>query len=240
MIADRIDTIDGVIGVAGGKGGVGKSMVASLLAAMLSERSYRTGLFDLDFTSPSTHIILGIEGVHPEERNGIVPPEVHGFQYMSIVYYSGRRASPLRGEDVTNALIELLAVTRWSNLDYLVIDMPPGIGDATLDVIRLIDKIRFLLVTTPSRLAFETVRKMVDLLQDLKVPILGVVENMKMKESSFVEREVARRSLTFCGSVSFDPMLEDAIGSVDKLLRTEFGRELKRAVDSLGLWREES
>jgi len=132
-------------------------------------------------------------------------------------------------------LIELLAVTRWGTLDYLIIDMPPGIGDATLDIIRLIGKTRFLLVTTPSRLAFETVRKMVDLLQDLKVPIVGVIENMKMKESSFIQQKVAGTGLTFCGGISFDPMLEDAIGNVSKLLRTEFGRELRRAVDSLGL-----
>jgi len=186
------------------------------------------GFFDIDFTSPSSHIILGVNDVQPEEKNGIVPPVVHGLKYMSIIYYTGDRASPLRGADFSNALIELLAVTIWGELDFLVIDMPPGISDATLDVLRLIRKAEFLVVTTPSRLAFETVRKFIVLLIESNVPVLGVVENMKMTDSNLIRREVEEKGIKFWGEIPFDKDVEESIGDVDKLLSTEFGRTLER------------
>jgi len=205
---------------------VGKSLIASTLALTLARRGYKVGLFDLDFTSPSTHVILGVEDLQPKEEKGIIPPQVHGLKYMSIVYYSGEYASPLRGVDVSNALIELLAITKWNNLDFLIVDMPPGISDATLDVIRLVKRIEFVVITTPSRLAFETVRKLIDLLSELGIPIMGVVENMKMKESRFIQQQIEGRGITFWGEILFDTELEEGIGDVNKLLATEFGKKL--------------
>ena len=230
VIDKRLGKINNLIAVSSGKGGVGKSLIASLLAVILARKGYKVGLFDLDFTSPSTHVILGVENIYPEEKKGIIPPRVHGLKYMSIVYYSGEYASPLRGVDISNALIELLAITRWNSLDFLIIDMPPGIGDATLDIIRLIKRIDFLIVTTPSRLAFETVRKLINLLSELKVPIIGVIENMKVKESRFIQRQVEGRNIAFLGEVPFDALLEDAIGNVYKLLNIEFGKKLGEIV----------
>jgi len=235
IIDERMKGISQIIAVSSGKGGVGKSLVASSLALTLARKGYKTGLFDLDFTSPSTHIILGVEDVHPEERNGIVPPQVHGLKYMSIIYYSGGHASPLRGSDVSNALIELLATTLWNRLDFLILDMPPGIGDATLDLIRLIKRIKFLIVTTPSQLAFETVKKLISLLSELKVPVIGVVENMKMKGSGFIQRQVESRGVTYLGEIPFDVELEEAIGNVDKLLSVEFSKKLEEIVVRAGI-----
>ena len=167
VIGRRLAGVREVVAVSSGKGGVGKSMIATVLALALRRRGLRVGLLDLDFTSPSTHIILGVEGLQPEEEKGIIPPMAHGLRYMSIVYYAIDRPAPLRGADISNAIIELMAITRWGELDCLVIDMPPGISDATLDTIRLIRGIRFMLVTTPSRVAFETVRKLLALLRYL-------------------------------------------------------------------------
>jgi ATP-binding protein involved in chromosome partitioning len=127
-------------------------------------------------------------------------------------------------------LIELLAVTRWDTLDFLIIDMPPGISDATLDLIRLVKRINFLIVTTPSQLAFETIRKLAALLSELEVPIMGVIENMKIKESKFVQRRTEERNIAFWGEIPYDTELEEAIGSVDKLLTTEFGKKLEDLV----------
>jgi ATP-binding protein involved in chromosome partitioning len=220
VISERLKDVGRVIAVSSGKGGVGKSLVASTLALTLAKKGFKVGLFDLDFTSPSTHIILGIRGVQPKEDKGIVPPTVHGLKYMSIVYYSGEEATPLRGLDVSNALIELLAITRWDKLDFLVLDMPPGIGDATLDLVRLIEKIEFLIVTTPSRLAFETVRKLAGLLKELKVPVIGVVENMKMDQSKMIQQQTRKLSLTYLGEISYDTKVEEAIGNTNKLLNT--------------------
>lgn len=226
IIEERLKGVNRIVAVSSGKGGVGKSLIASTLALTLARRSYKVGLFDLDFTSPSTHVILGVEGLQPREEKGIIPPQVHGLKYMSIVYYSGEYALPLRGVDVSNALIELLAITRWNNLDFLIVDMPPGISDATLDVIRLVKRIEFVVITTPSRLAFETVRKLIDLLSELGIPIMGVVENMKMKESRFIQQQIEGRGITFWGEIPFDAELEEAIGDVNKLLATQFSKKL--------------
>ena len=182
---------------------------------------------DLDFTSPSTHIILGVENAHPTEKKGIIPPEVHGIEYISIVHYSGEFVTPLRGTDVSNALIELLSITRWSRLDFLVLDMPPGIGDVTLDLLRLIKGIRFLIITTSSVLAFETVKKLTRLLRDLKTPIIGVVENMKMNRSNIVRNETKKLGLKLLGEIPYDPMIEAAIGNICLLRKTLFAKKVQ-------------
>lgn len=230
IIDERMKGISNIVAVSSGKGGVGKSLIASTIALTLAREGYRVGLFDLDFTSPSTHVILGVRDLQPEEKKGIIPPQVHGFKYMSIVYYSGDYVSPLRGADVSNALIELLAITRWNTLDFLIIDMPPGISDATLDIIRLIKETKFLIVTTPSQLAFETVRKLINLLTALKIPIIGVIENMKMKESSFIRQQVKGRGIAFLGEIPFDTELEEAIGNVNKLSETVFSKKIGEIV----------
>ena len=232
IINERLKKISRIISVSSGKGGVGKSLVATTLALNLAKKGCKVGLFDLDFTSPSTHIILGVKNEQPNEEKGLVPPLVQGLKYMSLVYYSCGQAAPLRGADTSNALIELLAITLWSDLDYLVLDMPPGIGDAVLDLIRLVPRIEFLVVTTSSQLAFETVKKLVALLLDLKVPVVGILENMKMTESRDVQRQTEALGARFLGEVPFDPNLEGAIGKVDKLLNTVFGRKIKEIAQS--------
>ncbi|RLI19387.1 ATP-binding protein [Candidatus Bathyarchaeota archaeon] len=227
VISERIKEIGNIVAVSSGKGGVGKSLVASILALTLARKNLKVGLFDLDFTSPSTHLILGVENLTPKEEKGIIPPEVYGLKYMSIVYYSGEYASPLRGEDISNALIELLAITRWGKLDFLIIDMPPGISDATLDLIRFVNGIKFLIVTTPSKLAFETVRKLVNMLKELKIPIVGIIENMKMHNSQFIRLQAENYKIEFLGEVPFDNYLENSIGDVNKLLETTFAKKIE-------------
>ena len=227
IIAERMKSVDRVVAVSSGKGGVGKSLVASTLALILAKKGFRVGLFDLDFTSPSTHVILGIEGIKPKEDKGLVPPEVCGIEYMSIVYYSGDFATPLRGLDVSNVLIELLSITRWGKLDFLVLDMPPGIGDATLDLVRLIWNIEFLIVTTSSQLAFETVKKLASLLKELKKPIIGVLENMKMSQSKTIRQETRKLGLTFLEEIPYDYGIEEAMGNPRKLLNTTLAKKVK-------------
>jgi ATP-binding protein involved in chromosome partitioning len=226
VINERLKRIGRIIAVSSGKGGVGKSLVATTLALALSRRGCKVGLFDLDFTSPSTHLIMGVKDAQPKEDKGIVPPVVKGLAYMSLVYFSGDHATPLRGADVSNALIELLSVTKWGELDYLVIDMPPGISDAVLDLVRLVKRIEFLIVTTPSLLAFETVKKQVRLLQDLKVPVIGVVENMKMNKAKNIEQATEKLGAKFLTEIPYDPKVEEAIGDVAKLLDTTLAQRI--------------
>ena len=223
-IDKRLKSIKRVIAVSSGKGGVGKSMIATTLALTLAHRGLKVGLFDLDFTSPSTHLIMGAENILPKEDKGIIPPIVNNLAYMSLVYYSGERATPLRGEDTSNALIELLSVTKWGTLDALIIDMPPGIGDVILDLIKLVKKIEFLIVTTSSQLAFHTVKKQIKLLRDLKVKTIGVVENMKINKIRTIQLETEKLGLRFLGEIPFDKTLEKSIGDCDKLLDTNFSK----------------
>ena len=232
IINERLKGVKHIIAVSSGKGGVGKSLVASVLALTLARKGYKVGLFDMDFTSPSTHVILGLEDLQPKEDKGIIPTQAYGLKYMSITHYSREQALPLRGADVSNALIELLAVTIWSTLDFLVIDMPPVISDATLDTIRLVKGIKFLIVTTPSQLAFETVRKLINLLKELKIPIIGVIENMKIKMSPFIRCQVENDGITFLGEIPFDIKLEEAIGNVDMLMETDFAKKLEEIISN--------
>jgi ATP-binding protein involved in chromosome partitioning len=227
IIDERLKRISRIIAVSSGKGGVGKSLIATTLALTLAREGWKVGLFDLDFTSPSTHLILGAKNAQPKEDKGIVPPVVKGVEYMSLVYYCGDKAAPLRGADTSNALIELLAVTRWSMLDFLVIDMPPGIGDAVLDLVMLVKRIEFLIVTTPSPLAFETVKKQLNLLQELRVPVIGLVENMKMNAAKNIQRQTEELGVTFLGEVPYDVKVEEAIGDETKLLGTALAQKVK-------------
>jgi len=226
IVAERLKGVRTVIAVSSGKGGVGKSLIASTLALALAKKGCRVGLFDLDFTSPSTHVILGVGDVRPREEKGIVPPKVYGLKYMSIIYYAGDYATPLRGEDTSNVLVELLSITRWGQLDFLVLDMPPGIGDATLDLLRFVKNVKFIIVTTPSVLAFETVKKLANLLKEQKTPIIGVIENMKMDQSEAIRRQTQKLGLAYLAGIPYDPEVEEAIGSMKKLLGTVLARKV--------------
>ena len=184
VIDKRLSKIKRIIAVASGKGGVGKSLVSSCLALNLSKKGFKVGLLDLDIYGPSSHVILGVSDYSfPEEEKGILPHKIFGINFMSIVYFTQDKPAPLRGFDITNIIIELLSITQWGELDYLIIDMPPGIGDETLDVIKLVKKSEFLIVTTPSKVAMAAVGKLLKILKELKLPIIGIVENMQMKKS---------------------------------------------------------
>ena len=230
IISKRLEKIGRTIAVSGGKGGVGKSMVASNLALILSEIGYKVGLIDLDFTSPSIHTILGVKKKFPKEDKGIVPPEVYGIKFMSIYFYSGDNVLPLRGKDVSNIIIELLTITRWGSLDFLIIDIPPGIRDTSLDIIRLIRGIELFLVTLESKLAIDTIRKIIKLAKENKVPILGVVENMSRDNFSIVKEEMKKIHIDFLGEIRFDDEIEDALGNKEKLLKTKFIQDLRNIV----------
>lgn len=228
IIDSRLKNIKRIIAVSSGKGGVGKSMIATTFALSLAQRGFKVGLFDLDFTSPSTHLIMGAEIVPPKEEKGLIPPIVNDLEYMSLVYYSGEFATPLRGEDTSNALIELLSVTKWGNLDILVIDMPPGIGDAVLDIIRLIKKIEFLIITTSSKLAFYTVKKQIKLLNELKVDTIGIIENMKVTQKNTIKLASEKLGIKFLGEIPFDKNLENSIGNSRKIVKTDFFNSIKK------------
>jgi len=233
IIEKRLQNIKRVIAVSGGKGGIGKSVTSSLLALALSKEGYKVGLLDLDLSSPSDHVILGIKDVIPVEENGVVPPEVNDVQFMSVVFYAQDKPTPLRGEEISDAIKEILCITRWNNLDFLIIDMPPGIGDELFDTIELFKKTEFLLLSTSSKVVFETVRKLMLLLQEMRIPVLGIAENMKRKEESFVREVCDKYKVSFLGEIRFDENFENAVGNVGKILHTKVFKDIQKIAKTL-------
>jgi ATP-binding protein involved in chromosome partitioning len=231
VIDKRLKNVKRIIAVSGGKGGIGKSVVSSLLALCLAKNGKKVGLLDLDLSSPTTHVILGINKVCPTEDKGLIPPVIfNNISFMSVIYFSGNNPSPLRGNDVSNAIIELLAITIWNDLDFLIIDMPPGISDTSLDVIRLIKRMEYLIVTIPSRVALEVTKKEVKVLKELGIRIAGVLENMRRDEKAFVEEEINNLNISILGSIDFEDTFENAIGNAKKLLHTNFATKLDKIV----------
>lgn len=218
-VAARLQHVRRIVAVTGGKGGIGKSMVSCLLALALGERGHRTGLFDLDFTSPTDHLILGAPTGFPDEEFGIDPVQHAGVQLMSLALFAGATPAPLRGEAVTSAILELCAITRWGELDMLVLDMPPGLGDTALDAMRFLPRTEYLVVTTPSAVVRETVRRTLQLLTDNRRPVLGLVENLQ--RGGTTAAPLARDSgVPWRGGVPDDAELEAALGDPARLRRT--------------------
>ncbi len=230
VIDERLSDIKKIIAVSGGKGGVGKSSVASMLALVLKETGKKVGLLDLDLSGPSDHLILGLEDVFPEEEKGIIPPLVNGIKFMSIVYFAGENPLPFRGEDFSNAIIELLAITRWGSLDYLIVDMPPGIGDVTLDVIRVMKNIEFIMVGNQSKLTLETLKKVIRMSKESVKKVIGVIENIVFSERDEKVNKLVSLGVPFLGKIDFDNEYESFLGNIDKLLKTQFARDLKNII----------
>jgi ATP-binding protein involved in chromosome partitioning len=227
VIENRLEKVRRVIAVTGWKGGIGKSVTACALALLLAKKGYKTGLFDLDFAGASDHLVLGAKGIFPKEEKGLEPPVYEGVKFMSVVFFSENKAVPLRGANVSDAIIELLAITQWGELDFLVLDMPPGINDAALDVMRFARGAEVLAVTAPSLLAHDVLERSLALYKKLGVPVLGVLENMSAGTRAKGADAVVRR----------DPGLERALGRPAALLKTAFAADLARAAARLGIMR---
>jgi ATP-binding protein involved in chromosome partitioning len=233
-IEGRLEKVKRIIPVVSGKGGVGKSLVSTTLALVLAEKGYKVGLLDLDFHGASDHVILGFEPKDfPEEEYGVIPPTVHGIKFMSIVYYSEDKPTPMRGMEVSDALIELLTITRWDELDYLIIDMPPGLGDQFLDVMRFLKKGEFIVVATPSKLAINVVRKLIEVLREREYKILGIVENLKLDEEKDIEELAKRFDVPYLTGIPLYRDLEDKIGKPDELLRTAFAERIREVAERI-------
>jgi len=232
VIQKRIEKIQHIICIASGKGGVGKSMVASHLALSLSRNGHKVGLLDLDLYGPSTHVILGIKpDSFPEEHHGIIPPVIHGIHFMSVVYFTRDKPGAFRGDDISNIILELLAITQWGSLDYLIIDLPPGIGDEILDVIHLLPKSQFVVITIPSQVALRAVEKLLRLLKEVEVTLLGVIENMSIRENQMVADFCTKEAVKYLGRLEFDDSLEEAIGFPEQLQKNSLFEAVKNMVD---------
>ncbi|MDA8522193.1 iron-sulfur cluster carrier protein ApbC [Acidovorax sp. NCPPB 4044] len=172
--------VKNIIAVASGKGGVGKSTTAANLALALAAEGARVGVLDADIYGPSQPMMLGIEG-RPESTDGktMEPMRNHGVQVMSIGFLvDPDQAMIWRGPMATQALEQLLRQTNWQDLDYLIVDMPPGTGDIQLTLSQRVPITGAVIVTTPQDIALLDARKGIRMFEKVGVPILGIVENM--------------------------------------------------------------
>ncbi len=172
--------VKNIIAVASGKGGVGKSTTAVNLALALSAEGAQVGILDADIYGPSQPMMLGITG-RPEsiEENTMEPMEGHGLQASSIGFLIDADAPMVwRGPMVTSALEQLLRQTRWRDLDYLIVDMPPGTGDIQLTLAQKVPVTGAVIVTTPQDIALLDARKGLKMFEKVGVPIVGIIENM--------------------------------------------------------------
>ncbi len=215
--------VSNIIAVASGKGGVGKSTVAVNLAVSLARQGTSTGLLDSDIYGPSVPLMMGIRGQPETKGNWILPLENHGVRTMSIAYLLPDEDSPViwRGPMVTKALTQFLRQVEWGNLDYLVLDLPPGTGDAQLTLVQSVPITGAVVVTTPQEVALIDAKKAVGMFRKTGVPILGIVENMSLfscpscghQEAIFGEgggrRMADRLQVPFLGSLPLDPRVRE-------------------------------
>jgi len=175
-----IPGIKNIIAVASGKGGVGKSTTAVNLALALAAEGASVGILDADIYGPSQPMMLGISG-RPESKDGkgLEPMEGHGLQAISIGFLIDSDTPMVwRGPMVTQALEQLLKDTRWRDLDYLIVDLPPGTGDIQLTLAQKVPVTGAVIVTTPQDIALIDARKGLKMFEKVGIPILGIVENM--------------------------------------------------------------
>ncbi len=171
--------IQHIIAVSSGKGGVGKSTVAVNLACALARTGARVGLMDCDIYGPDVPMMIGAMG-SPDQRNGkLIPMERHGVKSMSIGYLVDEEKPIVwRGPMVTKLIEQFLSDVEWGPLDYLLVDMPPGTGDAQLSLAQLVPLSGAVLVTTPQAVSTFDVGKAIAMFKQVQVPLLGIVENM--------------------------------------------------------------
>ncbi len=175
-----IKGVKNIIAVASGKGGVGKSTMSVMLAKSLQQLGAIVGILDADIYGPSIPKMLGVNQ-KPEspDQKSFLPVDADGLQTMSLGYILGEKDPAIwRGAMVTKALMQMVEDTRWSKLDYLILDLPPGTGDIQLTMIQKIPVTAAVLVTTPQDIALLDAQKALAMFQKVEIPVLGVIENM--------------------------------------------------------------
>jgi ATP-binding protein involved in chromosome partitioning len=197
-----------IVAVGSGKGGVGKSTVSANLAVALARSGAAVGLLDADVYGPNIPTLMGVEDLPPPDGETMVPATAHGVKVMSMGFLIGpEEALVWRGPMIHGALKQLLTEVAWGELDYLIVDLPPGTGDAQLSVAQLVPLTGGVVVTTPQALSVSDARRGVTAFQKLNVPVLGIVENMRGEifGSGGGERAAAEMGVPFLGAVPLDP-----------------------------------
>ena len=233
-LRESMSGVSHVIAVASGKGGVGKSTIAVNLALALKELGAKAGLLDADAYGPSLPQLMGISGV-PEvsDDRKMVPLEKHGIKIMSLGFLVQQDEAIIwRGPMVHNLITQFLRDVDWGQLDYLVVDLPPGTGDAQLTLTQSIPLAGAVVVTTPQIVARNIAGKVIALFRKMNVRVLGVVENMSYficdscgKEHDIFDRGggekmAARLAVPFLGAIPLDPAMRKGDDAGEPIVAT--------------------
>lgn len=232
--AHEKNSIKKVIGVVSGKGGVGKSLVTSTLAVLTRRKGYSVGVLDADITGPSIPKMFGISNRALASKEGIIPERTHNdIKIMSINLLLDEEDAPVvwRGPLVSSVVKQFWTDVVWEDVDYLFIDMPPGTSDVVLTVFQSIPLDGIVVVTTPQDLVHMIVRKAYNMAKSMRVPVLGIVENMsyvkcphcdeeiKVFGDSHIEEIAKGLDIEVLGRMPIDPALAEASdkGEIEKI-----------------------
>lgn len=209
--------IHNAIAIASGKGGVGKSTVAVNLAVVLAKKGARVGLLDADIYGPNVPTMMGVHRLPPAKENKLVPAEAYGVELMSIGFLV-KHDQPLiwRGPMLDSAIKQFLTDVDWGELDYLIIDLPPGTGDAALSLAQSLPLSGGVIVTLPQQVSLDDARRGLEMFRHLDIEIFGVMENMSYLElpdgtkldifgSGGGERLASEAGVPFVGEIPIDP-----------------------------------
>lgn len=209
--------VKNAVAIASGKGGVGKSTVAVNVAVILAQKGAKVGLLDADIYGPNIPTMMGVDTLPAPEEGRLVPAEAYGVKLMSIGFMV-RSGQPLiwRGPMLHSAIRQFLADVNWGELDYLIIDLPPGTGDAQLSLMQNIPLSGGLIVTLPQQVSLEDAERGLQMFKEMNVPVLGVVENMShlvlpdgTKMDLFGEgggrKLAAKANVPFLGEIPIEP-----------------------------------
>ncbi|MDQ3840461.1 MAG: Mrp/NBP35 family ATP-binding protein [Thermoproteota archaeon] len=190
---ELIPDVKNIIAIASGKGGVGKTTIAVNLALSLAETGAKVGLLDADIYGPSVPLMMGAEANPQVLQNKIQPPSVEGVKVISMgfFYEQSQQAGIYRGPIVSGIIKQFLTDVEWGSLDYLIIDLPPGTGDAPLTMAQTIPVTGIIIVTTPQDVAMNVAVKALGMFSKLNVPIVGVIENMSYLQCPHCSEQIS-------------------------------------------------
>ena len=229
-----IPGVKNIVAVSSGKGGVGKSTIAANLAVGLSDLGYKVGVIDADIYGPSMHIMFGLEGATPsavevDGKSKIKPLENYGVKLLSIGFFAqSQQAVVWRGPMASKALNQLLWDTHWGELDYLIVDLPPGTGDIHLSLVQSIPLTGAVVVSTPQNIALADSNKGINmfLMDSIDVPVLGIVENM----AYFTPEELPNNKYYIFGKEGAKGLAEQM--QIDLLAEIPIVQSLREAADA--------
>jgi len=222
-----IPGVDAIIAVGSGKGGVGKTTLSVNLAVALAKLGHKVGLLDADVYGPNVPLMLGASG-QPQANadNRIEPMQAHGLKVISVGFLNpGDKPVIWRGPMLHSIIRQFLGSVQWGNLDYLVVDLPPGTGDVALSLIQTVPLTGAVVVSTPSDVSLQDARKAIEMFRQMKVDLIGVVENMSyfvcphcnhevdVFSRGGAEKTAAQFQVPFLGAIALDPEIRRASDS---------------------------